>query len=75
MAEQVERDLRNLPETSSSPHSQQQGAGVSQSPHQPGRIEFTLEPAVERQLKIMGVHERMFETRARQIGPILRGHN
>ena len=63
MAEDVDRELRNLPETSSSPHSQQQGAGVLQSPQQSGRMDFTLEPVVERQSKRMGVHERVFETR------------
>ena len=62
MAEHVDRDLRNLPETSSSPHGQQQSAGVSQSPQQPGCIEFTLEPIVKRQSKRMGVHKRVFET-------------
>ena len=75
MAENVDKELRNLPETSSSPHSQQQGAGVLQSPQQPGHIEFTLEPVVERQSKRMGVHERVLETRVQQIGTILQGQN
>ena len=75
MTEDVDRELRNLPETSSSPHSQQLGAGVLQSPQESGRIEFTLEPVVERQSKRMGVHERVFETRVQQIGPILQGQN
>ena len=75
MTEDVDRELRNLPETSSSPHSQQQRAGVLQSPQQSGRIEFTLKPVVERQSKRMGVHERVFETRVQQNGPILQGQN
>ena len=75
MAEDVDRELRNLPETSSSPHSQQHSAGVLQSPQESGRIEFTLEPVIERQSKRMGVHECVFETRVQQIGPILQGQN
>ena len=75
LAEDVDRELRNLPETSSSLNSQQHGAGVLQPPQESGRIEFTLEPVVERQSKRMGVHERVFETRVQQIGPILQGQN
>ena len=75
MAENVDKELRNLPETLSLPHSQQQGVGVLQSPQQPGNIEFTLEPIVEPQSIRKGVHERSFETRVQQIGPILQGQN
>ena len=53
MAEGIDKELKNLPETSSSLDSQQLGAGLLQSPQQSGRIEVTLEPVVERQSKRM----------------------
>ena len=89
MVENVDQELRNqancpsvsstveeqeVYSASSPPHSQQQGAGVVKTP-QTGPIEFVLQPLVECKWKRMGVHERVFETRVQQIGPMLRGQN
>jgi len=45
---------------------QQRGGGVAST--EPGRIEFTLNPFVDRRSERMGVRERHYTTRVRQVG-------